>query len=97
MVAPWIVVMLVGCGGTAVVDSQLGPTAARSCERACPVLLQCLATEPDDCEDGCNDDLADCSPSELDDVDRCTDELGQECAAEAWVDCMSAIACIDDG
>jgi hypothetical protein len=69
---------------------------ATACMDVCNALGVCLGKSPGaDCETECADDLSDCTPQEVMDVDACAQE---DCGdmGEGIGLCLQQIACIDE-
>lgn len=85
----------IGDGGIAPpVDG--GSPAAPQCIAACAELSACLGGggQVGPCETGCTEDIQDCSPKQLTEIESCNAApSGLECVD--LISCLGAIACIE--
>ena len=81
------------CKEGSCVDNRCVVGLKEVCGTICKDLSICGSAEG--CDQGCNEDLDDCDPTELKSALGCSSALGSNCNLDAWIDCMGKISCID--
>jgi hypothetical protein len=85
----------VGPGATSSTGSGTKPIDPDSvCSGACKMLAQCKFMRFEECMDDCLPDLGDCSPAELDTLQKCLSEFKACSEVSVFFACADAVACV---